>query len=125
MTNEAEALEVARAYHRAWSTRDLDAVGDHLSEELTIEVPINAYPGKPEFLEAVHRTAEMARSVKVLSELGGRGEAMLLYDLELPKVGVLRVAEHFTVRGGRITRIRHIHDTAALRAAGFERRREG
>jgi hypothetical protein len=29
------------------------------------------------------------------------------------------VAEHLTVDDGKITRIRQIHDTAALRAAGF------
>ena len=37
-----------------------------------------------------------------------------------PAIGTLRVAEHFTLPGGRITRIRHVHDTAELRAAGFE-----
>jgi hypothetical protein len=34
-------------------------------------------------------------------------------------IGVLRVAEHFTVANGRIRLLRQIHDTAALRAAGF------
>jgi hypothetical protein len=46
-------------------------------------------------------------------------EAMLLYDLEVEPLGTLRVAEHFTVGGGKITRIRQIHDTAAVRAAGL------
>jgi hypothetical protein len=32
---------------------------------------------------------------------------------------LLRVAEHFTVAQGKITRIRQVHDTAALRTAGF------
>ena len=32
---------------------------------------------------------------------------------------MIRIAEHFTVAEGQITRIRQIHDTAALRAAGF------
>jgi hypothetical protein len=36
-------------------------------------------------------------------------------------IGPLRVAEHFTVEQGLITRIRQVHDTASLRAAGFER----
>jgi hypothetical protein len=31
----------------------------------------------------------------------------------------MRVAEHFTVAEEKITRIRQIHDTAAIRAAGF------
>jgi hypothetical protein len=48
---------------------------------------------------------------------------MLLYDLEAGPVGKLRVAEHFTVEGGKMTRIRQIHDTAAVRAAGAGRLR--
>jgi ketosteroid isomerase-like protein len=39
--------------------------------------------------------------------------------MEAELFGMLRVAEHFTVADGKITRIRQIHDTAALRAAGF------
>ena len=31
----------------------------------------------------------------------------------------MRVAEHYTIGGGKIRRIRQVHDTAALRAAGF------
>jgi hypothetical protein len=44
---------------------------------------------------------------------------VLLYDMDVPGLGTLRVAEHFTVEDDKITRIRQIHDTAALRAAGF------
>ena len=44
---------------------------------------------------------------------------MLLYDMAVDRLGTLRVAEHFTVAGGRIIRIRQVHDTAAGRAAGF------
>ena len=116
----ADALAVARAYHRAWSTRDLDEVGRHLSEDLQVEVPINRYAGKSDFLEAVLRTAGMTAGVTLLAELGDADQAMLLYDMALP-IGVLRVAEHFTVRDGQIRVIRQIHDTVALRAAGFER----
>jgi ketosteroid isomerase-like protein len=31
----------------------------------------------------------------------------------------MRVGEHFTVDGGKIVRIRQIHDTVGLREAGF------
>lgn len=48
--------------------------------------------------------------IEILSELGGDGEALLLYDMQLP-FGIMRVAEHFSVSDGRIDRIRQIHDT--------------
>jgi hypothetical protein len=117
-------LAVARAYHRAWSTRDLGNVGRFLADDLRIEVPINSYAGKEDFLDAVCRTAKMTSHVKMIAELGSEHEALLLYDMTLP-IGVLRVAEHFQVSGGSIHHLRQIHDTAALRAAGFGREPAG
>jgi len=112
-----DALTVARAYHRAWTTHNFEDAG-RLADALLVEVPINEYPTKAEFLRVVKLTREMATQVEVLAEFGNAGEALLLYDMQLP-VTDLRVAEHFTVADGKITRIRQIHDTAALRAAGF------
>src|SRR5262249_33382464 len=110
------ALDVVRAYHQAWSSGRYDEAGQRLSDKLEIEVPINSYPTKASFLEAVKRTKEMTSKLELLAELADEGQALLLYDMSLP-FGTMRVAEHFTVSGGRITKIRQIHDTAAIRAA--------
>jgi len=61
----------------------------------------------------------MVSNVELLAAMSDGNEAMLLYDLEAGPVGTMRVAEHFTVDRGKITRIRQIHDTAAVRAAGL------
>ncbi len=116
----SQTLSVVKAYHQAWSTRDLGNVGRYLADDLEVEVPINSYAGKIDFLEAVKRTAQHASRVDLLAELAHGDEAMLLYDMTLP-IGPLRVAEHFTIRQGKIHRVRQIHDTAALRAAGMGR----
>ena len=116
MTSGTSALAVVRNYHRAWSTGEMETAGRYLSDELTIEVPINSCPTKDAFLRAVKKTREMTSSLQLLAEFGNEGDALLLYDMTLP-FGVMRVAEHFTVTDGRITRIRQIHDTAAIRAA--------
>ena len=113
----AGALAVARGYHDAWQRRDYQAAWQLLSDDLTVEVPINSYHSKAAFAEAAQRTREMAAAVTPLAEFGNDGEAVLLYDLTLP-IGDLRIAEYFRVSGGRITKITHIHDTAALQAAG-------
>lgn len=44
---------------------------------------------------------------------------MALYDLFVDALGKLRVAEHFTVEGGFIVKIRQIHDTHGVRKGGF------
>jgi uncharacterized protein YndB with AHSA1/START domain len=45
---------------------------------------------------------------------------MILYDMDVQGLGTMRVVEHFTVSDGKIVRLRQIHDTAALRAAGVD-----
>lgn len=119
MTTTGDALAVAREYHRAWTSRDFDAARQRLADDLAVEVPINEYGDADAFLEALTGFGGMVTSVDVLAELGGDGEAVLLYDMAVESLGTMRVAEHFTVEGGRIARLRQVHDTADLRAAGF------
>jgi len=118
MTQDAP-LAVARAYHEGWTGRDFDRAAALLADDLQVEVPINEYPTPASFAAAVTAFGAMTRHVELLAELGGADEAMLLYDMEVEGLGTMRVAEHFTVRDGRIVRVRQVHDTAALRAAGF------
>lgn len=118
-TSSTEAI--IRSYHRGWTRGQIEQSAALLAEDLQVEVPINAYDGAASFIEAVRGFAGATRRVELLAELFGEGEAMLLYDMEVEGLGPLRVAEHFTVSAGRIVRIRQIHDTAALRAAGFAR----
>lgn len=113
---DSSALSVALAYHRAWTGGSFEEAAGYLADNLTVEVPINSYSTKASFIQAVRFTRGMASGIEVLSELGGGGEALVLYDMVLP-FGLMRVAEHFSVSNGRIDRIRQIHDTHALRAA--------
>jgi hypothetical protein len=115
----ADARATAHAYHQHWTHRRFDEAIALLDPELAVEVPINAYPTREAFGAALSKFGAMTESVQLLSELGGEDEAMLLYDLEAPGLGTLRVAEHFTVRDGKIVRLRQIHDTAPVRAAGL------
>jgi hypothetical protein len=109
------ALDVARTYHAAWTTKDFDAAVALLAGDLAVEVPINDYPTAESFAEALRSFGSLVTRVDLISELGGEGEAMLLYDMRVEGLGSLRVAEHFGVADGVIVRLRQIHDTAALR----------
>jgi ketosteroid isomerase-like protein len=119
MSRDGDALAIVRAYHDAWTAGNHDAAGRCLAEDLVVEVPINSYPTRASFVAALAAFAPLVRHVAVLSSLGGAGEAMLLYDMEVEQLGRLRVAEHFSVSDGQIHRLRQVHDTAAVRAAGF------
>ena len=114
-----QALAVARRYHQGWSTHNYDQSIDLLARDLTVEVPINDYPTADSFAQALRGFGEMVTGVELLSEMGHNDEAMLLYDMQADGLGQLRVAEHFTIAGGKIVRLRQIHDTAPVRAAGL------
>ncbi|MGH3234990.1 MAG: hypothetical protein ACRDOH_17410, partial [Streptosporangiaceae bacterium] len=70
-------------------------------------------------LAAARMTRQIASDVRTLAGFGDAAGAVLIYDMTLP-FGILRIAEQFAVSDGQITLIRHIHDTAAVRAAGLE-----
>jgi ketosteroid isomerase-like protein len=114
-----EPLTTARLYHEAWTAKDFVRATALLRDDLAVEVPVNDYPTTASFAAALHAFGSMTRGVELLSAMSAGNEAMLLYDMDVEGLGVMRVAEHFTIRDGKIARLRQIHDTAALRAAGF------
>ncbi|MEO7033164.1 MAG: hypothetical protein ABI548_04865 [Polyangiaceae bacterium] len=80
---------------------------------------MNDYPTRESFARALVAFGAMVEHVELLSDLAGDDEAMLLYDLVVQGLGPMRTVEHFTVKAGRIVRLRQIHDTFAIRAAGL------
>jgi ketosteroid isomerase-like protein len=117
--NATDTLTVIRDYHDAWTSKDFDHAAGLLSPALVVEVPINRYPTKDSFAEALAGFGNLVKHTEILSEMSAGNEAMLLYDMDVEHLGNLRVVEHFTVENGAIARLRQIHDTAAIRAARF------
>jgi ketosteroid isomerase-like protein len=114
-----DTAAIIRAYHDAWTAKDFGAATALLAGTLVVEVPVNEYPTAESFAAALASFASMVTNVELLTVMIDGDEAMLLYDLAVGPVGTLRVAEHFTVADGKIVRIRQIHDTAPVRAAGL------
>jgi hypothetical protein len=115
--NATDTLSLVRRYHNGWSSQNYEQAIELLAPTVGIEVPINDYPTAESFAIALRRFGGTVSEVELLSEMSAGDQAMLLYDMEVERLGTLRVVEHFTVAGGRIVRLRQIHDTAALRAA--------
>jgi hypothetical protein len=113
------ALTVARRYHQGWSSGNCEQSIDLLAPTLTVEVPINDYPTADSFAQALRTFGQMVTHVELLSEMATGTEAMILYDMQVRDLGDLRVAEHFTIADGMIVKLRQIHDTAPVRAAGL------
>ncbi|MDQ2810914.1 MAG: nuclear transport factor 2 family protein [Actinomycetota bacterium] len=115
----SRTTSVIRTYHDSWTAGDFGTAVSLLADDLTVEVPVNQYPTAESFGAALKTFGSLATSVELHAAMSDGNDAMLLYDMDLPGLGMLRVAEHFTVRDGKIVRIRQVHDTAALRESGL------
>jgi ketosteroid isomerase-like protein len=114
-----DTAAIIRAYYDAWTAKDFDQAVSLLAAGLTVEVPVNVYPTTESFAAALKSFGSMTTKADLLAAMSAGNEGMVLYDMDVQGLGTLRVAEHFTVEDGKITRVRQIHDTAALRTAGF------
>lgn len=121
MDTNQTPISIALKYFNAWCRNDFEKASSFLSDEITFEMPINSYATKAEFLQAVQFTASAVQEVILLTHLGNEEEAVLIYTLKLTGLAPLQICEHFKVRDGKITFIRHIHDTHELRNAGFDK----
>lgn len=113
-----QALKIVHVYYNSWTNKNFEKAGNLLAENLKVIVPINSYPTKHSFLDAVKFTRDMITNIELLSEFSNENEAMLIYDMTLNAFGKLRIAEHFVIKDNKIIQVCQIHDTAPFRNAG-------
>ena len=116
---EKNPLAIALDYFGAWTGGNIDSAASLIADDATFDMPINEYPDKRSFVQAVEFTASSTSDVRLLAQFGNEQDALLIYDMRMAPIGELRIAEQFRVRDGKIRMIRHIHDTEKLRRAGF------
>ncbi len=91
------------AYHRAWTANDHDAFHSYLHPDVTFDFPIEI------------RWPE-GTVVDLLDEVVDGLEAVQIYEARSPGGRRVRVAEHLTVRDGKVWRIAPVFDEASMRA---------
>src|SRR5260370_6769516 len=96
MKTPDDTISVVRAYHRSWTSGKFEEAIRLLASDLQVEVPINEYPTKESFAKALIGFGELVRGVALLAEFAQENEAMLLYDMDVDRLGHKRIAEHFT-----------------------------
>ncbi|CAD0004834.1 MULTISPECIES: nuclear transport factor 2-like protein [Flavobacterium] len=121
MDTNQTSLSIALKYFNAWCQNDFEKTSSFLSDKIAFEMLINSYVSKAEFLQAVQFTASTLQEVILLTHLGNKEEAVLIYTLKLTGLAPLQICEHFKVRESKITFISHVHDTHELRNAGFDK----
>jgi ketosteroid isomerase-like protein len=111
------ALDIALAYHQAWTSHDLDKAMTYIADEIVCEAPAGRLEGAAAYREFMGPFVQILTSSKLIAAFGDDETALVMYDTETVPVKSAPGAECVTVRDGRITYSRFIFDRAPFDAA--------
>jgi hypothetical protein len=98
---------------QSWIGGDAAAARRLIAPDAAVEWNLAAPVDDEEVIQLLDRIAAFADHVAVVSRTVAGPRAALVYDCAAP-FGTARTAEFLTVRHGRITELRQLHDAVAL-----------
>jgi ketosteroid isomerase-like protein len=108
--------QLVETYHHAWTTGDFAAARACLADDLDFRGSIDAFKTADAFIATLRPFTAMLRRVTLLKACFDQDGAALLYDCDtVTPAGVIRSAEFFTTKGGKISEIRLVFDASELR----------
>jgi ketosteroid isomerase-like protein len=111
-----DTRQLIETYHDAWTTGDITRARGCLADDLDFMGSIDTFNKADEFVAVLTQFQRMLRSVTMLKSFFSEAGAALLYDCDTASpAGVIRTAEFFTIRDGKIAEIRLIFDATELR----------
>lgn len=116
------ALEVALAYFRAWTGRDLDKAMSYIADDIVCDAPAGRLEGADAYRGFMGPFVQMLTGSRLIAAFGDADTALIMYDTETVPVKSAPGAECVTVTGGKISYSRFIFDRLpfdqARKAAG-------
>jgi ketosteroid isomerase-like protein len=115
--NNAAALDVALAYHRAWTSGDLDGAMTYIADDVVCDAPAGRIEGAPAYRAFMAPFVGMLNSADLIGAFGDDERAVVVYDTATTLVPSGPAAECVTVRDGRIAYSRFIFDRLPFQQA--------
>jgi ketosteroid isomerase-like protein len=104
------ALSVALAYHRAWTSKDIDTAMRYIADDIVCDAPAGRIEGAAAYRAFMEPFTRMLVAAEVIATFGDDERAVVVYDTETTLVRSGPAAEAVTVRDGRIAYSRFIFD---------------
>jgi len=98
------ALRAALAYHRAWTSQNLDQAMTYIADDITCDAPGARISGAQQYRGFLGGFMTQLTGVQTVAAFGDDTTAVLFYYPHTATVSDAPAAECFTVAGGKITR---------------------
>lgn len=118
MTEEpSSALQIALAYYRAWTSKELDQAMTYISEDIVCDAPAGRIEGAEAYRAFMAPFVQILADTHMIAAFGDEETALVMYDAETLPVKSAPGAECVTVKDGKITYSRFLFDRAPFEAA--------
>jgi len=114
---ESPALAVALAYHRAWTSKNVDEALSHVSDDIVCDAPGGKMRGIDQYRPFLANFVPIVTGYDMIAALGDTETAVLVYDLHTIPVSSGLTCECLTVKDNQITSNRLIFDRTPYTAA--------
>lgn len=114
---QSSALQVALAYYRAWTTKDLDGAMSYIHDEIVCDAPAGRIEGAAAYRAFMTPFVGILKRAELIAAFGDEETAVVVYETETVPVASAPGAECLTVRDGSIVRSRFIFDRAPFETA--------
>lgn len=118
MTDKASpALQVALAYHQAWTSKDLDQAMSYIADDIVCKAPAGRIDGAEAYRAFMGSFVQILTDAHMIAAFGDDDTALVMYETETVPVKSAPGAECVTVEDGKIVRSRFLFDRAPFEAA--------
>lgn len=115
--NPSTALDVALAYHRAWTGGDFEQAMTYVAHDIVCDSPAGRLEGAENFRAFMGPFAKILTASHIVAAFGDDAIAVLMYDTETIPVKNAPGAECLTVSNGTITHLKIVFDRVPFDAA--------
>ena len=117
MTQNSPALQIALAYHQAWTHNDLDQAMSYIAQDVVCDAPAGRIEGAEGYRAFMTPFVQILRGATLIAAFGDEETALVMYDTTTVPVPSAPGAECVTVKDGKITYSRFLFDRAPFQAA--------
>ena len=110
------AQPIIEGFYQAWTAGNLSLARTYLADNLHFRGSLETYDSAEAFMAALGRFQSMLKDAVMVKCFFGEDGGALLYDCYTSTpIGVMRTAEFFTIRNGKITDICLVFDASEFR----------